>query len=177
MFRGFQAKDPSCLVLRFKSDDPFPIWRKKGISYTSKVSPVFCGKKPGTRSQPQRPTQSNNWFHSDHIRAAFSSPSDTQQNKQCTAVGHSLMISSLSAAPVSVVLTLLFISVSELLLALCQHSYLCSCVMEGIKEMVHLGVFLGVFTQIKSPNTLADTMQEEHKSMWNHRSWSLAEGQ
>lgn len=36
--------------------------------------------------------------------------------------------------------------------------------MEGIKELVHLGVFLGVFIQIKYPNILANTMQEEHKA-------------
>lgn len=33
------------------------------------------------------------------------------------------------------------------------------------------------FSQIKFPNILVDTMQEEQKSMGNHRSWSLAEGQ
>lgn len=86
MFRGFQGKDPSCFALRLKSDGPFPISREKGISCpfwdTSEGSPVFCGKKPGTRPQPQRPTLLNNRFYSDHIRAAFSSPSDTEQNKQ-----------------------------------------------------------------------------------------------
>lgn len=75
------------------------------------------------------------------------------------------MISSLSAAPVSTVPALLCISVPELLPTLCQHSYLCSYVMEGIKELVHLGVFLGVFSQMKSPNILADAMQVKSQEL------------
>lgn len=142
---------------------------KRGISCpfgdTSKESPVFCGKKPGTRPQPQRPTLLNHRFYSDHIRAAFSSPSDTQQNKQDSCpraqpddfffVSSTSINSSYSAVP----------TLPELLTALCQHSNLCSCVMERIKELVHLGVFLGVFSQMESPSILADTMQEEHKSV------------
>lgn len=78
-------------------------------------------------------------------------PLQTHSRTSSTAaVGHSLMISSLLAAPVSIVLTLLCISVPELLPALCQHSYLCSYVIEGIKELAHLGVFLGVLARSNS---------------------------
>lgn len=70
------------------------------------------------------------------------------------AVGHSLTISFLSAVPVLIVLTLLYISAPEILPALCQHSYLHSYVMEEIKELVLLRFFLGVFQPDQIPKYL-----------------------
>lgn len=177
MFRGFQGKDPSCLVLRLKSDGPVQVWRKKGISYTSKGSPVFCGKKPGTRLHPRRPTLLNNRFYGDGTRTAFSSLSNTQQNEQYSCrraqpddfffVGSTSINSSYSAvhlcswATPCTVLAQLFVQLSN-----------------GRDQRTGPPrSFPRCFSQIKFPNILVDTMQEEQKSMGNHRSWSLAEGQ
>lgn len=107
-----QGKDPSCLLLRIKSDGPFPVWGER-VLLTPQKGLVFCGKKPGTRPQPQRPTLLNNWFYSEHVRTAFFSPSAIQQNEY-SSCRRARPDDFLSAVPVSIVLTLLCISAPEL---------------------------------------------------------------
>jgi len=61
---------------------PFQYEGETGIPYTSEGSLVVCGKKPGTRPQPQRPAPWNSRFDRAGVRPAFSSPSDVRQNEQ-----------------------------------------------------------------------------------------------